>query len=75
MPQKDKARLVFDSGAKFYGRNSIGCFLQGPDRNNALRAVLLRFRKEQVGFSADIENMFYQFFVPRADSTYEILLV
>ena len=44
--------------------------LQGPDHNNALRAVLLRFRLGQVAYSADIENMFHQFFVPKKDMTY-----
>ena len=67
---KDKARLVFDGAAKFYGKCLNDEFLQGPDRNNALRAVLVRFRRWGIGFSADIENMFHQFFVPREDSTY-----
>ena len=70
MPQKGKVRLVFDSAAKFYGRNLNDSFLHGPDRNNALRAVLTRFRRGLVGFSADIEMMFHQFFVPKSECTY-----
>ena len=61
---------MFDGAAKFYGRCLNDEFLQGPDRNNALRAVLVRFRRWAIGFSADIENMFHQFFVPPEDSTY-----
>ena len=63
--QKKKARLVFDSAAKTDDVCLNDKLLQGPDRNNALRAVLLRFRERPIAFSADVENMFHQFFVPQ----------
>lgn len=37
--------------------------LSGPDLNNSLLGVLLRFRKEAVAFTADIEQMFHSFVV------------
>ena len=44
--------------------------LQGPDRNNALRAVILRARKGPYAFTADVENMFHQIAVPEHQYTY-----
>lgn len=67
---KGKARIVFDAAAKCQGKCLNDYMLQGPDHNNSLRAVLPRFRLGQVAYSADIENMFHQFFVPKKDRTY-----
>ena len=61
VPQKDKARIVFDAAAKYNGRSLNDFLLPGPDRNNALRAVLLRYRRYRTAFAADVENMFHQF--------------
>ena len=67
--QKEKARIVFDARA-----GGIQCLneqlLQGPDRNNALRAVILRARKGPYAFTADVENMFHQIAVPERQYTY-----
>lgn len=41
--------------------------LSGPDLNNSLLGVLLRFRKEPVALSADIQQMFYSFTVQEND--------
>ena len=38
-------------------------FLQGPDVNNDLVGILLRFRGEPVAFVADIKGMLHQFYV------------
>ena len=62
-PIKKKVRLVFDSSATFQGRSLNQKLLQGPDNNNLLLGVLLRFRLERVGFSGDIEHMFHCFYV------------
>ena len=70
IPSKGKVRLVFDAAAKFGGRCLNDEFLAGPDCNNSLRAVLCRFRMHPVAFTADIKNMFHQFFVPEEDRTY-----
>lgn len=59
--KKDKVRLVFDSSAKYNKVSLNSLLLQGPDVNNALRAVLHRFRRREVGISADIEAMFHNF--------------
>lgn len=37
--------------------------LTGPDLNNSLLGVLLRFRREAVAVIADIEQMFHSFIV------------
>ncbi|KAK7889533.1 hypothetical protein WMY93_025093 [Mugilogobius chulae] len=42
----------------------------GPDLNNSLLGVLMRFRKEAVAFTADIEQMFYCFNVREQDRNY-----
>jgi len=34
--------------------------MQGPDFNNRLDAVLLRFRMESIALAADVEAMFHQ---------------
>ncbi|XP_051797872.1 uncharacterized protein LOC127531791 [Acanthochromis polyacanthus] len=63
-PQKPgKIRVVFDSSAQFDGVSLNDCLLSGPDLNNTLIGVLLRFRKEPVAITADIEQMFYCFVV------------
>lgn len=61
-PQKpDQLRVVFDSSAEFEGQSLNKILLCGPDLNNTLLGVLMRFRKEPVAFSADIQQMFYCF--------------
>ena len=61
---------MFDAAARMGGRCLNDYFLQGPDNNNALRALLMRFRMRPVAFTADIQNMFHQFFVPAHQRTY-----
>ena len=62
-PKKRKIRLVFDSAATFQGTSLNGNLLSGPDQNNKLYGVLLRFRENPVAFVADIESMFHCFYV------------
>ena len=69
VPSKGKVRIVFDAKQRKDGMSLSNTFLQGPDNNNALRAVLLRFRLKPVAFTADIKNMFHQFYVPEEDRT------
>ena len=38
---------------------------QGPDLNNQLRGVLIRFREKPIGFGSDVESMFNNFRVPK----------
>ena len=59
-----KARIVFDCAAESNGTSLNKEVLQGPDLNNTLLGVLLRFRQHPVAITADIEAMFHQVRVP-----------
>ncbi|XP_034547118.1 uncharacterized protein LOC117818374 isoform X1 [Notolabrus celidotus] len=61
--KKDQIRVVFDSSAKHEGLCLNDVLLKGPDMNNSLLGVLLRFRKEPVAVMADVQKMFYCFTV------------
>ena len=63
---KDKLRVVFDCAAKSRGVSLNDIIHQGPDYNNTLLGVLLRFRTRSVAFMADIHAMFHQVRVPEA---------
>ncbi|XP_070402814.1 uncharacterized protein [Nothobranchius furzeri] len=63
-PQKpNQIRVVFDSSAQYCGVSLNDVLLTGPDLNNSLLGVLLRFRKERVAILADIQQMFHCFLV------------
>lgn len=63
-PQKPgQIRVVFDSSAKHEGVSLNDVLLSGPDLNNTLVGVLIRFRKEPIAVTADIQQMFYSFIV------------
>ena len=63
-PQKPgKIRIVFDSSAQFKGISLNDVLLQGPDLNNTLLGVLLRFRTDPVAVMTDIQQMFHSFLV------------
>ena len=53
-------RVVFDCAAKFQGISLNSQLLQGPDFNNSLVGVVIRFRQEQVALAVDVEAMFHQ---------------
>ena len=57
-PSKGTIRVVFDCPAKFQGICLNDELLSGPDLTNSLLGVLMRFRKESIAFTADIESMF-----------------
>ncbi|XP_030209647.1 uncharacterized protein LOC115541880 [Gadus morhua] len=70
-PQKPGSiRVVFDSSAKYFGTSLNDVFLTGPDLNNSLIGVLIRFRKEQVAVIADIQQMFHCFLVRKDHRNY-----
>lgn len=63
-PQKPgQIRVVFDSSAQFDGVSLNDVLLSGPDLNNSLLGVLMRFRKDPVAVTADIQQMFHCFLV------------
>ena len=65
-----KVRLVFDSSASYQGISLNDVLLQGPDRNNSLRGVLMRFRNGIIAVSSDIEAMFHSFHLSESDRDY-----
>lgn len=70
-PQKpNQIRVVFDSSAQYSGISLNDVLLTGPDLNNSLLGVLLRFRKEKVAILADIQQMFYCFLVDKSHRNY-----
>ena len=61
-PKKpEKIRVVFDCSATYQGESLNKNLLQGPDLTNTLVGVLCRFRRENVAFMCDVEQMFLQF--------------
>ena len=63
----DKLRIVFDCASKYMGESLNDKCYQGPDLNNKLVNVLLRFRQHSVAVMADIEAMYYQVKIPEHD--------
>ncbi|XP_073769028.1 uncharacterized protein [Danio rerio] len=67
-PKKvNQIRVVFDSSAQHNAISLNDVLLTGPDLNNTLVGVMMRFRKEAIAFTADIEQMFYCFLVREED--------
>ena len=62
-----KFRVVFDCAAKYDGVSLNNLCYSGPDLNNRLINVLLRFREHQHAVSADVEAMYYQVMIPESD--------
>lgn len=61
-PKKPKQiRVVFDSSAQHHNISLNNVLLTGPDLNNNLLGVLLRFRKEVFAITVDIQQMFHCF--------------
>lgn len=70
-PRKpNRIRVVFDSRTQYNGLLLNDVLLKGPDLNNSLLGVLMRFRKEAVAFMADIEQMLYCFYVREEDKNF-----
>ena len=64
-PQKpEDVRVVNDGAAKFGGTSLNDQLMQGPDINNNLVGVLLRFRNGHFAVTGDVEGMFHQVAVP-----------
>ena len=53
-PQKGKLRVVFDFSAKFKGYCLNKELIPGPNLSNLMLGVILRFRKEDVAYMADL---------------------
>ena len=59
-PHKDKVRPVHDARAEFDGTSFNSQVYQGPDLNNKLIDVLLRFRQYPHALMCDIKDMYMQ---------------
>ncbi|XP_054279172.1 uncharacterized protein LOC128997557 [Macrosteles quadrilineatus] len=58
-PRKpDKFRFVFDAASKSHGKSLNSCLLPGPNLFNSLISILFQFRKHEIAYAADIEEMF-----------------
>ena len=55
-----KVRLVFDASAKFKDLSLNDVIYPGPELQNELFNVLLRFRKQSVAILCDTEEMYLQ---------------
>ncbi|KAJ8033781.1 hypothetical protein HOLleu_24140 [Holothuria leucospilota] len=60
-PESDSTplRIVFNSSANYKGNVLNDYWAKGPDLNNQLIAVLMRFRKERVALVGDIRKMYH----------------
>ena len=54
-------RGAFDSSVVYNGTSLNSELMSGPDMVNNLLGILLRFRKDEVAMTADIEQMIYRF--------------
>lgn len=63
-------RVVFNSSTECDGTSLNDILLSGTDLNNTLLGVLLRFRKEPVALTADVEQMFSCFIIREEDRDY-----
>lgn len=63
-----KLRVVFDASSHEDGRPSLNdCLLTGPNLNPDLLSVLIKFRKNEIAFMADIKNSFLQISIVERD--------
>ena len=56
----NKCRVVFDAAAKSDGTSLNDQLYKGPNLANNLAGALIRFREEEIAFTADLEAMFHQ---------------
>lgn len=64
----DQIQDVFACSAAFENESLNKYLLQGPDQFNSLIRLLTRFRKKEVSFTCDIEQMFHSFYANSRNS-------
>ena len=64
----NKIRVVNDAAAEYQGTSLNNSLVTGPDLLQSLVGVLMRFRVGPVAVMGDIEAMFHNILVPKADS-------
>ena len=65
-----KVRIVFDASAQHQGISLNNAINQGPDLQQDLFQILLRFRKNKVALTCDISEMFMQIEIKPEDRKY-----
>ncbi|XP_063635199.1 uncharacterized protein LOC134805946 [Cydia splendana] len=61
LPKGKKGRVVYDGSAKLKNSKSLNeCMYRGPSMLEDLTALLLRFRVNKIGITADVEKAFLQ---------------
>jgi hypothetical protein len=70
----EKPRIVFDAASKCQGISLNDTLLPGPDLLTSLFGVLLKFRRGQIGFTADIAEMFHRIKILKRDQSSQMLL-
>ena len=61
-PKKpEQIRVVFDASTEYQGKSLNREWLTGPDLMNSLVGVLIRFRREDVAATFDVEQTFHSF--------------
>ena len=63
-----KIRLVFDAAARSGGSSLNDMLLPGPDMLKSLTGVLHKFRKREIRFGGDIQEMFYRVLIRDEDT-------
>ena len=61
----NKSRVVFACTAKYIGRSINTELLVGPGLTNQIIDILFRFRQGKTAFVADIEKMFFRFWLAK----------
>ena len=70
-----KYRAVFDASSSAIGQTSLNqCLYKGPQLNNDLTDVLLRFRFGAVTLTADISKMYRRIWIRQEDRKYQHIL-
>ena len=69
-----KLRMVFDSACPYQGICLNDAFYKGPSYTNSLFRCLLRWRKDYIAVSGDIEKMFNQVVMTEDDQRYHRFL-
>ena len=65
-----KVRIVFDASAQHQGISLNNASNKGPDLQQDLFQILLRFRKNKVALTCDISEMFMQIEIKPEDRKY-----
>lgn len=69
-----KVRLVWDAAAVYKGVSLNQRLLPGPDINEPLWDILVRFRERPVAICADIKEMFHRITIKEEDRKYQRVL-